>query len=113
MDSWTHHDNFYELNAPQMSNTWMCARQYRITTSKWSLLQQSDTLSKLADNICGNPIIDVNTLSPESQASIQNEDNVRNAYIVFKNTKMLDIRTPGLIIPDPFSPSCTSPSRDV
>ena len=105
--SWIHHDGFYELEAPQMSTAWMGARQYRLTPSKWSNLDQKDKLTELADSVCGDPIINVNALPQEIQEILHNEDNVRKAYIEAKTksnrTRMCDIRTPGLIIPDPFN----------
>lgn len=97
--NWTFHDGFYELEAKQMSEEWMLCRQFRLTTSKWALLKNGE---KLADEICGNPIIDVSSLPTEIQKIITNEDNVRAAYIETKNAEMTHIRTPGLIVPNPF-----------
>lgn len=75
--SWIHQDGFYELQTPQMSKEWMHGRRYRVPPSKWEILNRTDALSRLADSICNDYIIDFSKLSLESQDIIRNEDNVR------------------------------------
>lgn len=97
---WSFCGDYYELQADQMSDEWMRARQYRLTTSKWSQINNAE---KLAESICGDPIIKVDNLPTELQEIIGNENNVRQAYIKQKGLEIKNIRTPGLIIPNPKS----------
>lgn len=97
---WTNHGSYYEYNVKQMSDEWMKARKFRITTSKWNLISD---VEKLIVDVCGNPIIQVDSLSTDIQEIINNEDRVRQDYISLKSSDISDIRTPGLIIPNPNS----------